>query len=164
MRFLLVDKIIALEPGKSITAVKNLTLAEEYLADHFPGFPVMPGVMMVEALVQTSAWLMRVTDDFQYSTILLKQARALKFNNFVKPGHALLVSATLQKTNGAECVLKCTGTVDGDSAVSARLTLERFNLRDKNPKLSATDENLVTKMRSLCSQIWSPPNEGPNGD
>ncbi len=159
MRFLLVDKIIALEPGKSITAIKNLTLAEEYLADHFPGFPVMPGVMMLETLVQASAWLLRVTDDFEYSTILLKQARALKFNSFVKPGRALTVTATLQKTDGADCVLKCAGQVDGKSAVSARLTLERFNLRDKNPELLATDENLITIMRSLYSQIWSPPNE-----
>src|SRR5690606_16505029 len=86
MRFLLVDRITTYQAGESITAVKNLSLAEEYLADHFPGFPVMPGVLMLESLVQTSAWLMRITEDFRYSTLLLKEAKALKFNNFMKPG------------------------------------------------------------------------------
>ena len=57
MRFTLVDRIVALEPGKTITAVKNLSLAEEYLADHFPGFPVLPGVLMLEAMTQAAAWL-----------------------------------------------------------------------------------------------------------
>ena len=83
MRFSLVDRILTLEPGKSITAVKNLSLAEEYLADHFPGFPVMPGVLMIEALVQAGGWLLRETEGFKYSTILLNEAKAVKFNNFV---------------------------------------------------------------------------------
>ena len=64
MRFLLIDRITELEPQKSITAVKNLSLAEEYLADHFPGFPVMPGVLMLETLVQAGGWLIRHSEDF----------------------------------------------------------------------------------------------------
>lgn len=59
MRFTLVDKVVELEPGRRIVAIKNLSLAEEYLADHFPGFPVMPGVFMLEAMTQASAWLIR---------------------------------------------------------------------------------------------------------
>ena len=78
MRFSLVDRIVEMERGQSITAVKNLSLAEEYLQDHFPGFAVMPGVLMVETLVQAGAWLMRYSEDFKYSTILLKQAKAVK--------------------------------------------------------------------------------------
>ena len=52
MRFTLIDRITELKPGVSITAVKGLTLAEEYLQDHFPRFPVMPGVLMLEAMFQ----------------------------------------------------------------------------------------------------------------
>src|SRR6185312_11374358 len=59
MRFHLIDRILELEPGKRIRMVKNLTLGEEYLADHFPTFPVMPGVLMLQTLVEGSAWLLR---------------------------------------------------------------------------------------------------------
>ena len=56
MRFNLVDRIVEVQPGRSLQAVKNLTLGEEYLADHFPTFPVMPGVLMLETLVEAGAW------------------------------------------------------------------------------------------------------------
>ena len=59
MRFILVDRISELEAGRRIVAHKALSLAEEYLADHFPKFPVLPGVLMLEAMVQASAWLAR---------------------------------------------------------------------------------------------------------
>ena len=156
MRFSLVDRVISLEAGKSITAIKNLSFSEEYLADHFPGFPVMPGVLMLESMVQTSAWLMRYTEDFQYSTILLKQARAVRFNNFVEPGKMLTVTSTVHKWQESECVFKGQGTVDGASAVSARLTLERFNLSDRNQDMAASDARAISSMRDLFDQIWSP--------
>ena len=59
MRFTLLDRVVAIEPGKSITALKAVSLSEEYLADHFPRFPVLPGVMMLEALTQAAAWTIR---------------------------------------------------------------------------------------------------------
>ncbi|MEX0703309.1 MAG: 3-hydroxyacyl-ACP dehydratase FabZ family protein [Planctomycetales bacterium] len=156
MRFSLVDRITSLEAGKSIAAVKNLSLAEEYLADHFPGFPVMPGVLMVESLVQASAWLMRHTEDFRYSTVLLKEARAAKFNSFVSPGEALHVTATVHQRGESEWVLKAAGNVAGRSTVSARLTLQQFNLADRNPALAATDRSLTAKMREMFAQLWKP--------
>ena len=75
MRFHLVDRIVEVQPGKSLRAVKNLTLGEEYLADHFPTFPVMPGVLMLETLVEAGAWLLRATDDFRHSVIVLREAQ-----------------------------------------------------------------------------------------
>jgi 3-hydroxyacyl-[acyl-carrier-protein] dehydratase len=156
MRFSLVDRITDLEVEKSISAVKNLSMAEEYLADHFPGFPVMPGVLMLESLVQSSAWLIRATEDFAHSTILLKQARALKFNSFVTPGKTLCVTATIQKWNDDECVLKATSTVDGESAVSARITLGKHNLADHNSSLADVDRDLIETLRSQFKQIWQP--------
>ncbi len=157
MRFSLVDRIVEIEPGKSITAVKNLSLAEEYLADHFPGFPVMPGVLMLEAMVQSGAWLIRHTDDFAHSTILLKRARAVKFNSFVTPGNALLIEATWQKTAENEVTIKGQGSVEGRPTVSARLTLERFNLADRNPDLAESDEYRIRKLRELFAELWTQP-------
>src|SRR6478752_10719243 len=89
MRFVLIDRITEIQTGHSLTAVKNLSLAEAYLADHFPGFPVMPGVLMLESLTQAGAWLIRATDDFAHSVILLKQAKTIKYGSFVEPGRQL---------------------------------------------------------------------------
>jgi 3-hydroxyacyl-[acyl-carrier-protein] dehydratase len=159
MRFSLIDRITALEAGRSVAAVKNLSLAEEYLSDHFPGFPVMPGVLMLESLVQAGAWLMRFTEDFKYSTVLLKQARAVRFNSFVTPGRTLQVTATVHERAAGECTLKAAGTVDGTSAISARLTLEQFNLAERNPELADSDEQRRQAMRALFAQLWTPLDE-----
>jgi 3-hydroxyacyl-[acyl-carrier-protein] dehydratase len=160
MRFTLVDRIVELDKGQSISTVKNLSLAEEYLQDHFPGFAVLPGVMMVEALVQSGAWLMRATEDFRCSTILLKQAKAVKFNSFVTPGHQLQVTVKTHKWGEDECTFKAVGMIDGtESAVSARITLQQLNLTDRNPALAKCDEELKTKMRELFAQLYTPPAE-----
>ena len=157
MRFTLVDRITALEPGKSIHAIKNLSSAEEYLADHFPGFAVMPGVMMVETLVQAGGWLIRATDDFEHSVVLLKQARAVKFNHFVRPGQTLSVQLDIQKREPGETTLKATSQVDGNTAVSARVTLSHFNLADQNPKLAESDAERIVALRRQFREIWTPP-------
>jgi 3-hydroxyacyl-[acyl-carrier-protein] dehydratase len=153
MKFCLVDRIRNLVPGESIQTIKNVSLAEEYLQDHFPGFSVLPGVLMVECLVQSCAWLSRVTDDFQYSTLLLKQARAVKFNSFLKPGQTLEVSATLKSAEGSVVEFVASGTVEGQSAVSAKISLSRQNLSDVNPQLSENDSRLIVSMRELYEQI-----------
>ena len=86
MKFYLVDKIESISPGKRIVTYKALSLAEEYLADHFPAFPVLPGVLMLEALAQSAAWLLRVQPDFTKSVIVLAAARNVRYTNFVQPG------------------------------------------------------------------------------
>lgn len=156
MRFTLIDRITVIEPGTSLKAVKNLSLAEEYLADHFPGFPVMPGVLMVESLVQAGAWLMRHTENFQYSAVLLKEARAIRFNNFVAPGKTLHVECSVHKRAERTYTFKGSGTVDGTSAVSAKLTLEQFNLADNNPELRGSDERRISKLRTLFDALYHP--------
>ena len=132
MRFTLLDRIIELEPGRSIAAVKTLSLSEEYLADHFPSAPVMPGVLMLEALVQASAWLIRVSEDFAHSMVILKQARGVKYASFVNPGQTLEVKAEITGQDESETKLKARGTVGGAVAVSAKLVLQRYNLADRD--------------------------------
>lgn len=157
MRFLLIDKITELVPHKTISAVKNLTLAEEYLADHFPGFPVMPGVLMLESLVQAGGWLVRHSEDFAHSVVLLKEVRAIRYNNFVSPGNVLQVQMNLKKNEGSLWDFSGTGTVNNSSAVSARVILEAINLSDRNPALVESDEFRRSSYRDLFRQIWSPP-------
>ena len=157
MRFSLVDRITALEAGKSVTATKSLSLAEEYLGDHFPGFPVMPGVLMLESMVQASAWLMRYTEGFQFSIILLKQARAVRFSSFVRPGQTLVVTSSYQERGAGEAVFKGSGSVDGSPVVSARLTLEQFNLSGKNKALAESDNRRIDFLRKQFAEIWFEP-------
>ncbi|MDG2390765.1 MAG: beta-hydroxyacyl-ACP dehydratase [Planctomycetaceae bacterium] len=156
MRFCLIDQITAIEAGNSISAIKNLSLAEEYLQDHFPGFPVIPGVLMLEAMVQASSWLMHESNEFQYSTILLKQAKAIKFNHFLQPGKTLVVESKIHKSEGEEVTFKASGTVDDISTVSARLTLKGLNLVDRDPSLASADERNMTHNKQLFRQLWSP--------
>src|SRR5437870_7095296 len=148
MRFHLVDRIVEVVPGKSLRAVKNLTLGEEYLADHFPTFPVMPGVLMLQTLVETAAWLLRVSEDFRYSVIVLREAKGVKYGSFMEPGRQMAISAELLESNKDLAIFKGRGEVDGNSVVSARFTLGRYNLRERNPALKAADERMVLHLRS----------------
>src|SRR5438128_7957387 len=95
MRFNLLDRIVAVELGRTLRAVKNLTLGEEYLADHFPTFPVMPGVLMLQTLVEAGAWLLRLSEDFRHSVIVLREAKNIKYGNFMEPGRQLQVTVDL---------------------------------------------------------------------
>ncbi len=156
MRFTLIDRVVALEPGKNITAVKNLSMAEEYLADHFPGFPVLPGVLMLEAMTQAAAWLVRVSEDFQHSVVVLKEARNVKYNKFVEPGQTLTVTAELLDRSEQEVKVKAQGEVDGEQAVSARLTLATYNLADADPGRALTDDVVKLKLRELFALLDRP--------
>jgi 3-hydroxyacyl-[acyl-carrier-protein] dehydratase len=150
MRFHLVDRILDLQPGKRIRMVKNLTLGEEYLADHFPTFPVMPGVLMLQTLVEGSAWLLRATEDFRHSVIVLREARNVKYGNFMQPGHSMIITVEMAEYSSANpsAVFKGRAEMEGTPTVSAKFTVTRYNLRDRNPSLNETDEQIVVHLRS----------------
>lgn len=157
MRFSLIDRIDSLSRGVSLSGVKNLSLAEEYLGDHFPGFPVMPGVLMLEAMTQAGAWLIRASEDFAHSMVVLKEARSVKYGQFVEPGQTLRVNVEILSQDHRQTVLKTRGEVDGRATVGARLTLERFNLADEDPAMAATDEALRREMRQGFGLIYKEP-------
>ncbi len=147
MKFLLVDKIESLQVGQSITTIKALSLAEEYLADHFPAFPVLPGVLMLEALVQSAAWLVRATQGFSKSIIVLRSARNIRYASFVAPGHILRCQVEAMEIGEDTAKFKGTGTVDDQQAVTGRLELACFNLAGRDPKLADADAAIVAKLR-----------------
>ena len=150
MRFNLVDRILDVEPGRLIRASKYLTLGEEYLADHFPTFPVMPGVLMLQALVEASSWLLRLQDDYRYSIYVLREARGVKYGTFMEPGREMSITAELTGQEGATATFKAKGEVSGAATVAARFTLAGYNLRDRDPALAERDEALVKHLRGLC--------------
>ena len=111
MRFHLLDRIIECEAGKSLRGLKRLTGAEEYLADHFPGFPIMPGVLQLQSLVEAASWLLRLTDDYRHSVVVLREVKNVRFGNLMPPGKALEVTAELSGRDGYAASFKAKRTM-----------------------------------------------------
>ena len=156
MRFSLIDRVVQLEPGSRITAIKSLSLAEEYLADHFPRAPVIPGVLMLEGLTQAAAWLVRASEDFAHSMVVLKEIRAAKFANFVEPGQTMRITAELTAQTETETKFKAQGAVGDNITVSAKLVLSRYNLADADPSRAVNDIYMIEKLRQLFAILYRP--------
>ena len=142
MKFNLIDKVEQLSDEK-IVAVKYVSLAEEYLADHFPTFPVLPGVLMLEAITQAAGWLLHHRRKFGASMAVLKEAKNVKYGSFVAPGNFLRVEVDFMKDTGAGATFKAVGSVNGAQALSARVEVAYFNLGDKRPDLAELDARMT---------------------
>jgi len=94
MRWIWIDKFVEFHSGQSAVAIKNVTLAEEHLHDHFPGFPVMPETLCIEAMAQTAGILVGEAKNFQEKVILAKIKKAVFFD-YVKPGDTLRLEAQI---------------------------------------------------------------------
>jgi 3-hydroxyacyl-[acyl-carrier-protein] dehydratase len=148
VKFNLIDRIEHLS-AERVVAVKYVSLAEEYLADHFPTFPVLPGVMMLEAITQAAGWLLHHRSGFAKSMAVLKEARNVKYGTFVAPGQSLRIEVDLAKPTDAGGVFKAAGYVGADElAVQARVELAYFSLGDRQSELSALDDKLILHSRA----------------
>ncbi len=147
MKFVLIDKIVSIEADNRIITVKNLSLAEEYLADHFPIFPVLPGVLLLEGLIESGSWLVRKNQDFANSMVLLKEAKNVRYKSFAAPGMQIRYSVTAKKIGQDVSSFTGEGTVDGESIVQAKFTLRHFNLAEKNPKMASVDGKVIESMK-----------------
>ena len=147
MKFALIDRIAELVPGERIVAVKALSLAEEYLADHFPRFPVMPGVLMIEALVQASAWLVRETTGYAQSMLLLSEAKNVTYKSFVSPGQVLEVTVEAKAIGADASRFVGYGRCGETEMVKAHWSLRHFNLADKDASLAPLDRRLIADAR-----------------
>ena len=95
MRWIWIDKFVEFHSGESAVAVKNVTLAEEHLHDHFPGFPVMPECLMIEALARTSGILVGEANRFEEKVILAKVKKCVFFD-YVKPGDTIKLNTKIE--------------------------------------------------------------------
>ena len=120
--FLLVDKVIELEPGNRAVGIKNVTMNEQYFQGHFPGKPVMPGVLQVEALAQTGAIAVLSLEEYKGKIVYFGGIDTLRFKQKVVPGDVLRLEVELIKRRGPIGIAKAVATVDGKVAVQGEIT------------------------------------------
>ncbi|MHC4330918.1 MAG: hotdog family protein [Planctomycetota bacterium] len=147
MRFILIDKVVSLEAGRQIKAVKNVSLSEEYLADHFPTFPVLPGVLLLEGLIESASWLVRRTENFAHSMILLEQARNVKYKSFLAPGAQIEYTIEAKTIEENVSSFAAFGVSQGQKIVEARLGLRHFNLADDDSAMAAVDARVIENLK-----------------
>ena len=122
--FLLVDKVLSYEVGKRLTAIKNVTINEPFFHGHFPGHPVMPGVLSLESLAQASGVLVHLSADPEkradslYYLVKIDKAR---FSQIVRPGDQLLLQVELKRMMMKMGQFACTASVDGKVVASAEM-------------------------------------------
>ncbi len=156
MKFVLIDKIEMIEPEKRIVTTKNLSMAEEYLADHFPSFPVLPGVLMLEAMTQSAAWLVRLKQNYAHSIVVLKAARNVRYSYFLKPGNTLRCEVDAVSIDETSAKFKGVGYVGDRLAVSARLELMCQNAARNGSPSPGPDQRIVEQLQRTFALIGGP--------
>ena len=133
VRFELIDRVVQSD-AEHLVAVKAVSAAEEYLMDHFPGFPVLPGVMMLEAMVQAGRRFVETNDTAESdpgtdgaAPLVLTDVRNVRYSNMVRPGQCLTVKVTLRKHDRQGWEFAGEGTVGGKTAVQGRFRLDRLH-------------------------------------
>jgi len=119
--FLLVDRVLELEEGKKAVAIKNVTINEEFFNGHFPNYPVMPGVLIVEALAQVSAIIMLTKEGNEGRLGLLAGIDQCRFKKQVKPGDQLRLEVEITRLKGAIGKGRGIATVDGELVCETEL-------------------------------------------
>ena len=132
MRWIWIDKFVEFHSGKRAVAVKNVTLAEEHLHDHFPGFPVMPETLCIEAMAQTSGILVGEANSFKEKVILAKIKKAV-FYDYVKPGDTIRIDTKIESI------------VPEAASTSGKITCSEKLIAEIDLMFSHIDQNLAGK-------------------
>lgn len=120
--FLLVDRILEVEKGKRIVGIKNVTFNEEFFQGHFPGNPVMPGVLIVEAMAQVAAiGLLGIIPEHEKKLLYLSAVDRCKFRRPVVPGDQLRIEAEILNLKRRVCKCRAVATVNGQVCAEAEL-------------------------------------------
>ena len=140
MRWIWIDTFVEFVSGQRASAVKNVTLAEEYLRDHFPGFPVLPPPLMIEGMAQTAGILVGEARDFAENVILAK-IRHAEFDDYAVPGDQIRYDAVLDSVDERAAVT--TGTVWKNGKKIGRVDLIFSHVNQAEKTLDLPDHNFV---------------------
>jgi len=130
MRWIWIDKFVEFHSGERAVAMKNVTLAEEHLHDHFPGFPVMPETLCIEAMAQTSGILVGEAKNFEEKVILAKIKKAVFFD-YIKPGDTMKLDAKIESMT------------DEAASTSGKITVGDKLIAEIDLMFSHIDQNLA---------------------
>lgn len=119
---LLIDRVEEVEPGKKITGYKNVTINEPFFQGHYPGKPIMPGVLIIEALAQLGAVAILSMDEYKGKTPIFGSIKNAKFRKMVIPGDVLKLEVEMIKIKGPAGIGRAVATVDGKKAAEAEIT------------------------------------------
>jgi len=153
MKFALIDRIVAISPPQHVSAVKAVSASEEYLADHFPTFPVLPGVFMLETMVEAATWLVRASRDFDVAVLLLRDVRNVIYKSFVKPGHLLEVDVTCRRMSADESDFVGVGRCEGKDVVKGRFGLSHYGLARHDPTLADVEHDLLLGLKKRYATL-----------
>ena len=140
MRWIWIDKFIEFEPGKRAVSIKNVTMAEEHLHDHFPGYPIMPASLMIESMAQTGGILVGQARDFKEKVILAKVIKAI-FHRIVRPGDQLRLEATID--NIIEEAATISGTIRCGDQLVAEISMIFSHIDQNLAGMEFPEENFV---------------------
>lgn len=131
--FLLVDRVLEMEKGKSIVAIKNVTFNEPFFQGHFPHIKVMPGVLIAEAIAQAGGILLyHSIPDPEKVLVFLSTIKNAKFRKPVVPGDQLRIEAEILKLRSKFCFVKGNASVDGESVAEGEVMASLLNLEELN--------------------------------
>jgi 3-hydroxyacyl-[acyl-carrier-protein] dehydratase len=150
MRFVLLDRILELEPARRLLGSKVFAAEDEYLADHFPGYPVVPGVLLTEAMGQAGGWLIQHHLGFS-RLVLLVMIEHAKFRQLVLPGQEVLVEAELETTGEETFVARGRARVGRRLVAEARFAYRTFPL----PRQPEVAQGLVDWAHATWARLRS---------
>ncbi|MBP8303582.1 MAG: beta-hydroxyacyl-ACP dehydratase [Phycisphaerae bacterium] len=150
MRWIWIDRFVDFQPGRCATAVKNVSLSEEHVHDHFPGFPIMPECLMIESMAQTGGILVGQAGDFREKVILAKIQKAVFFD-YVRPGDTIHIHAEISSMAPEAAGTK--GRITRQDQVVAEIDLMFSHIDQNLAGVSFPKENFVFENNTFRSLL-----------
>ena len=146
MRWFWIDRVTYLDKGRTARAIKNVSLAEEHLHDHFPGYPVMPQSLMIEGMAQTGGILAGSASDFKENIVLAKVSNAV-FGRLVRPGDQMMFESTLVDSGPSGYRAETRITVAGEVVAEASMMFAAIPVGPDGDNAFVFKENLMALLR-----------------
>jgi 3-hydroxyacyl-[acyl-carrier-protein] dehydratase len=148
MRWIWIDRFVEFQSGSYATAIKNVTMAEDHLHDHFPGFPVMPGSLIMEGLAQTGGILLGESKQFRHVVVLAKIPK-MTFHSWACPGDTLTYTARLTNSGDEGGCVECDARVGQRLVAEGEIFFAHLAQKDGAPKIDQRNFVFTTRLLSV---------------